>query len=372
MSFNTTEPLPSSPPDTSFMRRLSGLVLRNSPTKKLSFLNRKNSTPSSTTLARTSPYSISEPQLVSGFPFAQPQWSRSDPSQSPKSQYQNNIRYRTTTKSNQRQYQPQHEPPVSRSDFIARLDCSLDSPSRPDFFTKLDLVQDPPSRPSVTSRRSFSSILKDHANGTMGGKLLQDAFVPRLVEPPFCTTVDGNFDSPMSTQESNWSLYETDDNRSSISSFASISYATKQTISRYSGSMAEVEIDRTSSNLSKISPPLDSASSHTLEQDKVLFVVYLSGSVFLPDVFTMTLSKLELVSIENICNWIFYKIILQHHILYDNVRLSVIYKNPAISPVVLKNYTTQKRTNLDRAKDELLLDYLNTKDKVYIKAEIRQ
>jgi hypothetical protein len=49
----------------------------------------------------------------------------------------------------------------------------------------------------------------------------------------------------------------------------------------------------------------------------------------------------------------------------------VVYKNPAISPVVLKNYSTQERAHLDQVKDDLLLDYFKTKERVYIKAETR-
>lgn len=129
-------------------------------------------------------------------------------------------------------------------------------------------------------------------------------------------------------------------------------------------------MDRTLSNQLKLSPQLES-TSHNGKKDNVVFLVHLSESNLYPDIFTCVLNRLELVSIENVCHWIFYKIIRQHHILYDNVKLSVVYKNPAISPVVLKNYSTQERAHLDQVKDDLLLDYFKTKERVYIKAETR-
>lgn len=91
------------------------------------------------------------------------------------------------------------------------------------------------------------------------------------------------------------------------------------------------------------------------------------------EIFAILINKDHIDTLSELSNIIIYKILNKRKsVLQENIKLSIFYKEEDVPPIILKdvlNKRNQKFQKLNLIRNDLILDYIMTKEKLYIKAE---
>ena len=134
------------------------------------------------------------------------------------------------------------------------------------------------------------------------------------------------------------------------------------------------------SNSSKLSRSHSSSKSSSNSEQVLVLRIFMRD----PDTkeiisITIKLRKDKLRNINELTNLVLFKLMGKKQDLnINNVKLLIFFKNKNLKPILLKDSVNKKSKSLENAlnkefgsdKDDLLLDYVQMKDKLYIKASI--